>query len=467
LLILAAILPQIELGLFGISIIVMRLFEQLSETGMRQALIQRSDDIEDYLNTAWASQIFRGVILGLVLFFSAGQIEDFFEKDGVATLLRWLAILPLLQGLVNVGFVYLHRELSFSKIVLHTTVVSLADISLSILFAWLWPVALSLVAAKIVAMGLATLTSFIIEPRRAGIGFSLAHFTALYRFGFWIFVSAILSFLTVNGGDLVIGKLLATESLPIYQIAYSVACLPLMQVTSVLKVTLYSALSRIQNDPPRLKSAFLRSFSLVSMLSAASVAGLAGLGHLFTALFLKEEYALVAQLLPILGVWGGCRALGAINSVFFQATGRPALATIFQVLMVVLFVLILIPATISYEMLGLAWALVGIGTIAQVGRFILLAKHFQFPVSQLLFRLVVPIVIGAFAYYGCCFTLVFAKGLDVWLELLIGLFSLIGIYVVGTFLSESYLEFGVLRFLAENNSLTRKIVDKFSTAKTA
>ena len=139
LLILAALLPQTELGLFGIALVVMRLIEQLSQTGMRQALIQREGNIDDYLGTAWVAQITRGICLGIVLFLAASPIEGFFEKDGVAELLRWLAVIPVLQGFFNIGFVHLNRELKFNRVVFHTTVVSITNFVFTILLSLIWP----------------------------------------------------------------------------------------------------------------------------------------------------------------------------------------------------------------------------------------------------------------------------------------------------------------------------------------
>ena len=129
---LAAILPQHQLGLFGIALIVLQLIERLSETGMRQALIQSPGKVgPTEMGTAWVSQIFRGLLLALCLFFSADSAETFFEKPGVSLLLTWLAIVPLIQGFNNVGVIYLNRELRFRKIVL----LGLASTIIDIIFA--------------------------------------------------------------------------------------------------------------------------------------------------------------------------------------------------------------------------------------------------------------------------------------------------------------------------------------------
>ena len=96
-LILAAILPLDQLGLFGISVIVMQFLTRISETGMTQALIQKKGEVADYLGTAWLTQITRGLMLSVMLLCSATLLESFFEKEGVARLLTVMAVIPVLQ----------------------------------------------------------------------------------------------------------------------------------------------------------------------------------------------------------------------------------------------------------------------------------------------------------------------------------------------------------------------------------
>ena len=458
LLILADILPQSELGLFGMAIVVMLLVEQLSTTGLRQALIQRQGDVADYLGTAWISQMVRGFGLGVLLFFFADRIELFFEKEGIANLLRWLALLPALQGLFNVGFVYLDRELQFNKIVIHKTSIALIDNVLSILLALLWPFAITLVFCRIVALATGIVLSFAIEKRRADFRFSVAKFRELYRFGFWVFVSSLLSFVMISGGDLVTGKILAIELLAVYQVAYSLACMPLMEIMRVIATTMYSALSRLQDQPDRLLSAFLRVFSLACMVSACSVAGFCGLGSTFTNLFLNSEYKIVAQLLPVLSLWGACRAIGSVNSVLFQATGRPALATIFQVVMVVLFFAVAIPMTVYHGLLGLAWGLVIAGTVSHIGRFVFLAKILNVGFGKLFLRAFIPTMVGMASYLSCSAVLQLLVGNALWIQFAVGTLVLVVTFTVGCLVSESIFNFGVLEFLRKHIPGMNKLV---------
>ena len=146
-------------------------------------------------------------------------------------------MLPIMQGFFNMGFVYLNRELQFDKVVIQTTAVSLIDNVLSIVLAFIWPFAIVLVIGRLIAIAVGIVLSFSIEARHARFGFSSVKFRELYKFGFWIFVSSLLSFTMVSGGDLVTGKVLPIEALAVYQVAYSLACMPLMEIMRCLLYT--------------------------------------------------------------------------------------------------------------------------------------------------------------------------------------------------------------------------------------
>ena len=445
LVILAYLLPLPEMGLFGVGVIVIELIDRLSQTGFRQALIQRPSDIQDHLGTAWVAQIIRGLILSLVIFFSANAAESFFEKPGVASLLTVLAILPLIQGIKNVGLVYLHRELRFKKIVAIQVATTATDLCVSVTLACFWPFAISLVIGRLVAELVAFGMSFILEKRWAPFEFSLKHCRELYSFGFWILASSVLSFVVIRGGDFVIGKVLTLEDLAVYQVGYALVSIPVMAIMGVIGSTTFSAYSRIQNDPARLADAFLRVFAFSSYVAVFSVVGACALGKDFVESCLKPEYALAATILPFLAVWAACRGLGHTNSVLFQATGRPAVAIVFQVLMVAMFVL-LIPIAIEYQLIGVAIGLAVIGLTAQIGRYITLSMLTDATLGQVFRRILIPLLVGIVSYGVTAICIIFINDQMHLLRFITGLIVLSTVYPLSMFFVDQKFDFGITDF---------------------
>lgn len=395
LILVAALLPQDQIGLFGLAAVAMHLLDQLSRTGMQVALIQRKGEIQEYLGTAWVTQAIRGVVLSIGTLLLAGHTEAFFGKPGVASLLYVLAVVPLFLGIENISLARLHRELRFRKVVGIQVGTAMVDLLICLLLAFQSPTALALVWGRVGGAIFSVAASFVLERRRFKPSFSLVRFRELYAFGFWIFVSAVLSFITVRGGDIVVGKLLSVEDLAIYQIAYVMACAPIMEIMGAMGGTALPAYSQLQDQAARLSSAFLRILAASSFIASLSIGGFAVLGSDFCALFFRPEYSAMAGLLLPLAIWGGCRGLGSTNSVLFQAIGRPALATVFQFLMVFLFVVVLIPCASRYGLKGTVYPLAAIGLTAQALRYWLVVRVVKIPGSELFARLVIPLGVGA------------------------------------------------------------------------
>ncbi len=394
LIILAALLPQDQIGLFGLAAVVMQLLETLSQTGMQTALIQRKNSVQEYLGTAWVIQAIRGVVLSIIILLLAESFEAFFDKTGVANLLHILAFVPICFGVQNIGLVLLHRELRFGKVAGIQAGSAFVDLALSLLIALQFPTAIALVWGRVGCAIFTAVASFALERRWAKLNFSISKLQELFSFGIWVFISALLSFALVRGGHIIIGKLLTIEDLAVYQIAFALACGPIMEIMTVIGGTALPAYSQLQTQNERLSSAFLRVLASTSFLASLSLVGFTIFAVDFTALFFRPEYQVMATLLPPLAVWGACRGLGATNSVLFQGIGKPALATVFQFFMLILFLTFLIPLSIRYGIMGIVYALAGIGLSAQALRYFLIVRILKIPGREIFQRLAIPLGIG-------------------------------------------------------------------------
>ncbi|MBW1612839.1 MAG: oligosaccharide flippase family protein [Deltaproteobacteria bacterium] len=78
--ILARLLAPSDFGLLGIAMLAIATLETFSQTGFQAALIQKKDDVESYLDTAWTVSAIRGIVLFLILFFCAPIVAKFFNS---------------------------------------------------------------------------------------------------------------------------------------------------------------------------------------------------------------------------------------------------------------------------------------------------------------------------------------------------------------------------------------------------
>ena len=105
LIILARVLAPNDFGLLGIALLAMMTLETFSQTGFQQALIQKKENIKDYLDAAWTVSALRGLVLFAVLFFLAPYVASFFNAPLATPIIRVIGLASLLQGLTNIGVI--------------------------------------------------------------------------------------------------------------------------------------------------------------------------------------------------------------------------------------------------------------------------------------------------------------------------------------------------------------------------
>ena len=96
--------------------------------------------------------------------------------------------------------------------------------------------------------------------RRAGIG-------SMVRFGGTLTVNGLLVYVASNFEKVLLGRFWGAEAIGIYGRAYQLIRIPTDTLNGAIGEVAFSALSRLQDDPVRLRSYFLKGYSLVLALT--------------------------------------------------------------------------------------------------------------------------------------------------------------------------------------------------------
>jgi len=356
--VLARVLSPNDFGLFGIALLGLSALNTFSQTGFQAALVQKKGDIKPYLDTAWTVHVIRGFVLAAILFGIAPYVASFFGEPMAAPLLRVLGLSAVFQGLTNIGVVYFQKELEFHKRFIYMFSGTLADLGVAIPAALIlrnaWALVFGLLAGNFVRM----VVSYLVHPYRPRPWLEGPKVKELYTFGRWILGSSILAFLLNQGDDIFLGKMLGVTALGLYQMAYRISNLPATEITHVISQVTFPAYSKLQDQLPQLRKAYLRTLQAVSFISFPMAGGIAFLAPDFTKLFLGERWMPMVPAMQILTVWGLMRSLGAMSGSLFQGLGRPSIVTSIQLAKLALLAMLIYPFTVRWGMLGTALAVV-------------------------------------------------------------------------------------------------------------
>jgi lipopolysaccharide exporter len=354
--ILARVLSPTDFGTVGIAMLAIAALDAVSQTGFDVALIQKKEDIREYLNTAWSLQVARGLLTFAVMLISAPWIASFFHSPESTAIVRAVAFVPLLRGLANSGVIYFQKELDFRRHVSYevagTVTNAVVSITLALVWRSVWALALGLVAAH-VARGVA---SYRLHPFRPRFHIDWGKAGEVFRFGQWIMANNAVSFVMLNGDNAVLGRLLGTTALGLYQVAFKVSNLAMTEITRVLSRVTLPAFSKLQDRPERLRPAFLRSLDLVIFIAAPLAAGVFFLGPDFVRVFLGDKWTAMNTALKILAISGLIRAIVATGTSLYLAVYRPHLEFITTLASMIVMLIAVFPMTSRWGLTGTAGA---------------------------------------------------------------------------------------------------------------
>jgi lipopolysaccharide exporter len=357
--VLARLLAPEDFGLMGIAVLVIGLVTSFSQTGFRAALVQNKRGLEArFLNTAWTVEAVRSIALGLLMALSAPWVGSFFDEPGAVGLTRLLGVGLAVSGFANTGVISFDKDLEFQRRFVFRSVPHVVDLVVSVILAVLlgnaWALAFGWVAGRV---GL-VVASFVAHPYRPRLMFDGSAARSMFSFGVWALASQILLYFTFNLDDIVVGRVIDATALGFYTMAFTVSQLTTTEITLVVNQVAFPAYSRLQDSPPRLARAYVRTVQLIALASFPMAAGLWFVGATAIEVILGQQWAPMVPAFNVLLLWGLIRSLLATTGPLFQGIGRPSIATKVQAAQLVLLALVIYPLTASYGIVGAAWATV-------------------------------------------------------------------------------------------------------------
>ncbi len=356
--ILARLLAPEDFGLLGIAMLAIATLETFSQTGFQAALIQKKENVESYLDTAWTVSAIRGVLLFLILFFSAPLVAKFFNSPQATLVIKVIAVSTLLSGFRNIGIIFFQKDLEFNKQFFYELSATLVDLTIAITLAFMLRNVWALVWGGVAANFVRLFMSYVLHPYRPHVRFDKGEFKELFGFGKWVLGSSILIFLITQGDDVFVGKMLGVTALGFYQMAYLISNLPATEITHVISQVTFPAYSKVQNDIQGLGKAYLDVLKLIAFVSIPMAGGIFILAPEFTKIFLGDKWMPMVPAMQVLALWGLIRSIGATQGPIFQAVGKPEILTKMVSIALALLVILIYPFSIRWGILGTSLAVV-------------------------------------------------------------------------------------------------------------
>ena len=312
--ILARVLIPAQFGLFGIASLVLELLEILTETGVNVVLMQEKKNMDTYINTAWIFSIARGFLISIVILLASPVIVVFFKSPDAYRLLYLMAVVPIIRGFINPSVVKLVKELKFKREFTFRLSIFIFDTLVAVSAALITHSAASIIYGLIAGAILEVILSYIIVKPRPRVTFEKEKLQEIVNRGKWLTGAGIFNYFFQHGDDIVVGRILGTYPLGIYQVAYRISTLPITEVSDVVGKVTFPVYVKISGEKKRLTQAFFKTLGGVCLLVIPFGALLFLFPREIINVTLGSNWLEAASVLKVLAIFGVIKAIS--NTVF-------------------------------------------------------------------------------------------------------------------------------------------------------
>lgn len=265
--ILARLLNPKDFGLVGMVTAFTGVLGLFRDFGLSAATIQSETVTNEQKSVLFWINLVVGAILSILAFAMAPLVAAFYHEPRLFGITAVLALGFLFNSAGVQHGAMLQREMRFTVLSVINTLSSFVGLAVGIAAALTGHGYWSLVAMMIVSSVIGTVSVWLATSWIPGLPRSRQGVRSMLRFGSTVTANTVLTYVATNLEKVLLGRFWGADAIGIYGRAYQLSNIPTDSLNSMGGEVAFAALSRLQNDPARLKSYFLKGYSLIVSLT--------------------------------------------------------------------------------------------------------------------------------------------------------------------------------------------------------
>jgi O-antigen/teichoic acid export membrane protein len=263
LMVLARLLGPKDFGLVGMVTAFTGVLSLFRDFGLSSAAVQRTTVTDEQFSTLFWINIAVGALLGVVAVALAPAIAAFYHEPRLLPVTVVLAAGFLFNAAGIQHSVLLQRQMRFTALAVISVVSLIVGTAIAILGARAGYGYWALVAMTVTLPLIATIGFWLTTGWVPGRPHRQVGIRSMMRFGGTVTLNGLLAYIAYNSEKVLLGRFWGADAIGLYGRAYQLINIPTDNLNSAVGEVAFSALSRLQDDPSRLKSYFLKGYSLV------------------------------------------------------------------------------------------------------------------------------------------------------------------------------------------------------------
>ena len=364
-LVLVRLLTPSAFGVVALGMTLLGVLGYIQESGVGSALVYFREDPRRTAASALVFSVLSGAALALGVFLAAPLYAHFVRTPAVTDIVRGLALVLLLRGVIVVPNAILERGLAFNlkarSELLGSVMLAVVSISCALAGLGAW----SLVFGRVASSAAQATALWLLVPWRPRVrDASRAALRTMLRYGRSVSAANLLNVLNLSMDNLSVGRLLGSSALGVYALGYRLAELPNTVIGVILGRAMFSVYSTIQSDVVALRHAYVENLRRTLLFALPVTVGLAIAADPVVPALLGEQWTAAVTPVRILTVFGLVRLVAAPSGELFKGIGRPHLTLIAATSFFTLALTSLVVLVPAFGINGAATAMVIAGVIS-------------------------------------------------------------------------------------------------------
>jgi len=322
---LGRLLTPNDFGLIGEIALFVALSNTLVDSGFVQALVRKQDITETDYNSVFYFNILIGIVLYIILFFSAPLIADFYKEPKLIEICRIVFIGIIFNALYLIPVAKMTRNIDFknsAKInILSVTGSGFAGICMAFYGAGVWALVVQQVLFHFIRM--VCLHLFVKwKPRKI---FSFNVIRELFGFSVNLLGTSILNMVFNNLYFVIIGKFYSKNQVGLYSQANKLNETTNYSFQTILVGSTYALLVKIQNDDERFRRVFREIAKKTSLITFPVMLCLIAVAKPLISIILPPVWAPAIPYFQLLCLATLLQPLYTLNTSALNARGQAKL----------------------------------------------------------------------------------------------------------------------------------------------
>lgn len=320
--VLARLLTPDDFGLIGMVAVVTGFVLLFKDAGLSMATIHRKEITHKQISNLFWVNVFLSILCMVAIAASAPLITWFYGRCELLWITMALAGAFVFSGLVVQHQALLRRQMQFGRLAFLQLSGQIVTATVAVLLAWQGATYWALVFSQYAGGIYGVVAMYVVCPWRPGWVSRGAGVRGMLSYGRDVASGNVVNYLAANTDRLLVGKVLGGATLGIYEKAWQLLLMPLRQLNSPVTAVMLPALSRLQDDPVRYRSHYLKAAAGIVVLTTPVVAICVGMTDWLVLWYLGSQWSAVVPLFRVLAICAFLMPICNTTGWLFLSQGR-------------------------------------------------------------------------------------------------------------------------------------------------